>query len=353
NQNGGTRQRKHGFAPLLRQQRRRPFVTQSALVATSSLDSFPTSTDTLSRKRSSSQPPIAHDEELQQCTLLDVDEAPEPKFRKRSISLDEKKSSAVINHAAGGGELNDCDQHLRASTREDILRSNPYIALGQRQKTSLSDAYNGRQMLVKRAESHHYQPGHLFFGGGSRGMWARRSIHSLRHQCSVEHPQLGDEMDIDDDDDDDVLLVKRAAFMQQQQQQQLRSISPGADFNRIWRRLTSSIPSAAVVQHRQQQKRLHRQQQPQRYMTHHQLSTFTENSICNPIQAAEHHRQLSHLNMPHLLMVCHLTAIRHRHELYQQQRQQQQQLLLLLLINSIMTMLMITVMKMNTRNNTC
>uniref|UniRef100_A0A183BIG5 Uncharacterized protein n=1 Tax=Globodera pallida TaxID=36090 RepID=A0A183BIG5_GLOPA len=47
---------------------------------------------------------VAHDEELQQleqCTLLDVDEAPEPKFRKRSISLDEKKSSAVINHAAG------------------------------------------------------------------------------------------------------------------------------------------------------------------------------------------------------------------------------------------------------------
>uniref|UniRef100_A0A914H865 Guanylate cyclase n=1 Tax=Globodera rostochiensis TaxID=31243 RepID=A0A914H865_GLORO len=325
-QNGGTRQRKHGFAPLLRQQRRRPFVTQSALVATSSLDSFPTSTDTLSRKRSSSQPPstkhcdnllllfdeeplsttsshrfaaaqqpaAVHDEELQQCTLLDVDEAPEPKFRKRSISLDEKKSSAVTNHAAGGGELNDCDQHLRASTREDILRSNPFIALGQRQKTSLSDAYNGRPMLVKRAESHHYQPGHLFFGGGSRRMWARRSIHSLRHQCSAEHAQMDDEMDIDDDeDDDDVLLVKRAAFMQQQQQQQqqLRSISPGANFNQIWRRLTSSIPSAAVVQHRQQQKRLHRQQQPQRYMTHHQLSTFTENSICNPIQAAAHFRR--------------------------------------------------------------
>uniref|UniRef100_A0A183CED5 DUF155 domain-containing protein n=1 Tax=Globodera pallida TaxID=36090 RepID=A0A183CED5_GLOPA len=70
-------------------------------------------------------------------------------------------------------------------------------------------------MLVKRAESHHYQPGYLFFGGGSGVLWARRSIHSLRLQCLAEHPQLDDEMDIDDDDD--VLLVKRAAFMQQQQ----------------------------------------------------------------------------------------------------------------------------------------
>uniref|UniRef100_A0A183CED9 Guanylate cyclase n=1 Tax=Globodera pallida TaxID=36090 RepID=A0A183CED9_GLOPA len=56
NQNVGTRQRKHGFAPLLRQQRRRPFGTQSALVAP---------------LRHSTPFPPAATQQLQHCTLLD------------------------------------------------------------------------------------------------------------------------------------------------------------------------------------------------------------------------------------------------------------------------------------------
>ncbi|KAL3071379.1 hypothetical protein niasHT_036262 [Heterodera trifolii] len=256
----------------------------------------------------------------------------EPMFRKRSISLDETKT-AIAAASFDETDSNETDQrHLlpRTHSRQhhNILRSNPYLVFARASKALPSSNANNvrRPKLVQRAESQQHHPTGLFAAADAgRSMWARRSIHSLMHQCSAERQDLL----VED-------AVKRPSFMhqqqqlqqhQQQQQQQLGSISPGTNFNRIWRHLTAS--AAFVGQHQQQQKqkhgtnnnsnnssikgsnkRLHRQQrvvvdghghghghqqqkQKQRSLTQQQLSTTTTTTF-----TTENHRRSSRRSSP-------------------------------------------------------